>query len=393
MALAAALALGAGGGVAVAADDVKAKPPAAAAESVAPGWIFATDGKLRTGMVKVGDGGLAVDGGLVPVDQIIAGDVGEQTPSIIDQGLLLTDGTLMHGSVRSLQATTLSFSGDLVGARDFATAAVSAVVVSPMPVADLSGLPADFTGAILANGDRVAGDPAFINARTVGIDNHRRVVQLGRAHVLAVVLHAVGHGDQLRQWARLANGDRMDATNLNAKGVVLAVPGNGKADGVPITVPGAFLRGLAPDGGKFQSLLGLTATATVGKQTFGEDAVPAPVLSAALSTAAWPHAAGLRFEHAIAGPAGGEIAYDIGGKYTTFFAIVAPADDSSGAPDCRVLVDGHQVFDSGALTAPTAITVSVSGGRELRLEVANAASAQDGAPAATALWGEPVLAK
>jgi hypothetical protein len=384
--LSAALALGAGGGVAVAADEVKAKPPAA--ESGASGWIFATDGKLRTGTVKVGDGGLSVDGGLVPVDQIIAGDFGVEAPAIIDQGLLLTDGTLMHGSVRSLQATTLGFSGDLVGARDFATAAVSAVVVSPMAVAEFGDLPADFTGAILANGDRVAGDPAFINAKMVGIDNHRRVVQLARVRVLAVVLHAIAHGGPLRQWARLANGDRMDATAFGAKGVVLAVPGNGAAGGAPVTVPNAFLRGLAPDGGKFQSLLGLTATATVGRQTFGENAAPAPVRSDE-----WPHAAGLRFEHAIASPAGGEIAYDIGGKYTTFFAIVAPADDSSGSPDCRVLVDGHQVFASGALTAPTAITVSVSGGKELRLVVANAANAQDGAPAATALWGEPVLAK
>jgi hypothetical protein len=379
-------------GVPLAAQDAPAHAGAADA-SGPPGWLLGTDGKLHLGALHVGDGGIAIGGATVAIDQIAACDSGDIAPAIIDQGVVLADGALLRGVVRSLQAGKVAFVGDLCGAKDLPVAAVSTVVVTPASVSALAGIPVDFTGAILLNGDRVAGDPVFINAKSVGVDTHRRVQQLQRPRVLAVVLRAVAHGDQVRHWARLANGDRLDATGLAGKGLTLGTAAN--AAGITVSLPPGALRGLCADGGRFQSLLAVKSGATSGQQAFGEKAVPQPSPVPGAAPGSWPHAAGLRFEHAVTGPAGGEIAYDLAGKYATFLAVVAPADDSAGIPVCRVLVDGHQVFESGPLTSPQGIAVPIAGGHELRLVVANAAASvtDSGGAAATAVWGEPILAQ
>lgn len=340
-------------------------PPAQAADAAVPTALTA-QGSRVSGPPSLAAGTIALGGVGLPLDRLVALDVPGESGRWIDQGVLLADGQLLRGAPRGLQDGTLTIACDIVGLRTFPAEAVAAIILAPVEARDPLAGSTGAAGAVLANGDRVAGTIAFINDASIGVDTGRKVTQVPRHRARLAVLRAATRAPGT--WMRLAGGDllRGELTAFAPEGVALTSPGLDR-----LAFPMAAVRALWAEGKAVRPL-------TLAPTAEGSTAPGAPEAIA-----------GRRAERGFTIAAGGGATAADAGAWATLVGEVAVPAGSAGAT-CRVLVDGQAAYDSGEL-APGApakpFTVRVQGASEVRLTVSAAAETIG----ARAVWAYPTL--
>lgn len=308
----------------------------------------------------------------------LAGDA----PSRIEGGAVLDDGDLLTGYAASFQAGNAVLVSGIGGRLEIPGDRLAALITSPVATANPLDVPAGFSGAVLANGERIAGTPAFLNEAQAGIDNGKRVVQIPRGRVAALVLRPAAAPAKACVRVRLATGDRVSGVLTQREGAWAIRNGLGEW-----TLPSTQVRGWWSEGPDRAALTALPVTAS-----YAGDLEP-PLIPLGIDRTAdgdWLRIGAARCDRGLAARAGTTATVALAGGWKSLVAVLAV--DHGGPAVFRVSADGKQVFDSGAIAAgaPRAVLVPVAGAKSLALTVVNV---QDDAIPAHAVWGWTTLVK
>lgn len=284
----------------------------------------------------------------------------------ISGGVVTRQGEILRGLPSQLDQGILRCSSDLVGPCNMPVDSLSAIILGPLDFAALPALLAGGTGAVLSNGERVTGTLAFLNAEAVGIDTGRRVAQVPRGSIAAVVLRPPQPAAAACTWLQLASGDRVLAGG--------AIPVK------PEAVVAAWR-----DGPGYQFLAQRTplrASAT-DRQAAALPVQPGAGFPALVGGLATPNGIGLR--------ARGEIAWDATGHHHLIAWAACPA--GAQATVASVTLDGKVAWEQTLEPGANAVAVSVplAGAAEVALRAGPGADGETGTR--QVLWGMPMLVK
>jgi hypothetical protein len=350
-----------------------------AADGAASGLLLGMRGPAMSGSITLSASGPACGGGQLAWEALATASFATPAAAALDQGVLTVGGELLRGVPRLVAKGVLSFAGDLHGVRDLPLAGLSAIVLGAVRSQHLDMLAADEAGAQLANGDRVAGQLAFINDEAIGIDTGRRIAQVPRSRVVAVVLRPVVRPASDDLWLLLTGGDRLQVASLapGSDGIVVQGP-SGR-----LVLPLKAFSALWRDDARCVALAQRAPLRATASDRQGQ-ALAIPGIRSFPGTFAGRCAAqGLEL------PARGEIAWTAG-QATAFVAWVAcaPGRQSSTA---RVVVDGSVAWEGVVApgAAPVPLRIPLTSAREVALQCA---AAPDGETAAQAVvWCHPTL--
>jgi hypothetical protein len=214
-----------------------------------------------------------------------------------------------------------------------------------MPLDPLPGLVAAPAGALLVNGERIAGTLMFINVEAVGIDTGRRVSRIPRDRVSAVVVAPPAAGPHL--WFHSLAGDRLLARSLARAAEGLAITDQ---FGV-VTLPLAGIAGIT-NAVRTTPLGRISARRAEARDLLGA-AVPLP-------EGGFPgQYGGLAAQYGVMLPAQGEIVWDNSGA--TFLVGWAAAPALCADAVAPIVCDGTTVWEhtvrAGGPAVPFAVPV------------------------------------
>jgi len=339
------------------------------------GVALTNSGATATGAIQVASGRLTVDD--VQGDQLLGIRLPGAVAQWIDQGLVLGDGDVLRGTPLLVGKDGLGFASDLLGPITVPYAQVAALLLSPTRIGEAA--PAGFVGAVLANGDRLGGRLASLDATTVGIDTGKKTINVPRTRVAQVVLRApaIAADAARRLVVRFANGDRLGGT--------LTAPTAGRWE---LTSPhgavrftAADARGLWFEGADRRPLATLVATSGGAA---GTDAA---------SDGGWLSVGGQRWDRGLLCRAPSRLEYDVPAGSTALTGEVA-LTPGAGSAVFRVLVDGQPAFDSGPVLAGAAakpFSVPLVGRAKLALVVDP--GADSAGLGARAVWGWAIVVR
>lgn len=341
-------------------------------------------------MVEVS--GLSMAGTLLPAGKDLPTATGErlsqafsvEIPGRIAGGALLMDGDILVGKAISLQAGAASIATGAFGLINVPADRLAAVLVTTASAAWPVQAPAAFTGAILVSGERVAGQPTFLNPTQAGVDNGKRVVQIPRERVAALVLQPVSLIAKPVVRLRLATGDRVS-------GLVTA-----GADGAwnlkhPLgtwTIPRHQVASWWTESAERTSLSALVPTATY-RDDLDPPLVPMRIDQDTEGT--WLRLGSMRVDRGLMLRTGTTATYTLDGSWKSLVAVVGIA--TGGPAIVRVMNDQQTLWESGPLHAGAAARpclVSMQGVKSLSIGVF---TQQDSTVPAYAVVGWPFLLK
>jgi hypothetical protein len=368
----------------------------AAAESGGEADVLTASGAVLHGAPRIANGTLSIGGASVPVEQIVALRFAGRAPAgMLDQGLVLQDGEVLGGVVRSVQADQLVFAADQLGAVTLPLARAQLLVLAAQPLTALGTLPGAgaeagiFQGAVLGNGDQVAGTLAFVNDQAVGINNGRRIVEIARARAAQVRLARVAAPAAAAgalQRLRLVGGDLLagKVTILDGERCELATSWGGT-----VKIPAALIAALWSEGGPLTALGTLAPQAAEQTGEFDE-AFPYRVDRAVDGGQLRIGAA--RAERGLGCHARSVLTWQLDGGRSALVAElgVDGAVGARGAAVFRIVVDGKPLRELQARGGQAAqvVAVPLAGAKSLQLIVDFPAGAAAGSHGD---WCWPVL--
>lgn len=176
----------------------------AALAAVEPSALL-RDGTVVSGQPGFTGGSLSLGGSALPFDRMLGVAGVADFPITTMPGALFVTGDRLRGRVLGLKDGTFTLASEQFGAITVPEADLAVLLLAPLLS---SRLPLDGVGGVLlANGDRMPGRIASLDAASVGIDNGRRVLTIPRERVAAVVLRPRMPPAQAQQIVRLASGD------------------------------------------------------------------------------------------------------------------------------------------------------------------------------------------
>ncbi len=352
-------------------------------------------GVVLHGSPRIAGGTLSIGGASVPVEQIVALRFAGRAPAgTLDQGLVLQDGEVLGGVVRSVQADQLVFAADQLGAVTLPLARAQLLVLAAQPLTALGTLPGagaeagTFQGALLGNGDQVAGTLAFVNDQAVGINTGRRIVEIARARAAQVRLAraAPPAAAGALQRLRLVGGDLIAGkiTVLDGERCELATTWGGT-----VKIPASLIAALWSEGGPLTALSSLAPQAAVQTGEFDETfpyRVDRAVDGGPLRIGA------ARAERGLGCHARSVLTWQLDGGRSALVAELG-VDDAVGARGAavfRIVVDGKPVRELQARGGQAAqvVAVPLAGAKSLQLIVDFPAGAAAGSHGD---WCWPVL--
>jgi hypothetical protein len=292
--------------------------------------------------------------------------LGVPPATAISGGVVTSQGEILRGQPGELDKGILRCSSDLAGARQLQLDALAAIILGPLELGALPALLAGEPGAILGNGERVSGKLTFLNAEAVGLDTGRRVAQVPRARIAAVVLRPLQPATASCTWLQLASGDRVIA------GGAIAV--------APAAVVAAWR-----DGPGCQQLVQRPSrrAGAIDRQGAALPVRPGAGFPALVGGLAAP--TGIRLL------ARGEIAWDAAGHSQLIAWAACPS--GAEATVASVTLDGkvawEQTLQPGA--AAVAVAVPLAGAAEVALRAGPAGDGETGSR--QVLWAMPMLTK
>ncbi len=332
----------------------------------ADGLVIPTQGAPVIGSLEVTEAGVGSAGRPVPWANVAVFALHRQPARAIGGGVVGRDGSVLRGLPRVLDQGTLNWTSDLLGPRQQKLETVAAVILGPLTLDALPDLLAGGPGALLVNGERLAGTLTFLNGEAVGLDTGRRVAQVPRGRVTAIVLRQIEPAPQACTWLMLANGDRIPA------------------GGDPGASPAAVIAGWNAGPGF------LPLGQTVPKRMLAIDRMSS-TLPIRPGTGFPTEVGGLATNTGVRLPARGEIAWAAKG-YGQFLAWAAvPAGGE--AVVASVVLDGTVAWEQTLQpdAAATPVSVPLHDAAEITLRAAPTA---DGETAdRQVVWGMPTLVK
>ena len=284
-------------------------------------------------------------------------------PAHISGGVQLLDSDLLTGRVMSFQTGIATLVSGVAGRIEIPAERIALLITSKVLTARPVDVPADFTGAVLANGERVTGTVSFINDAQVGIDNGKRVIQIPRERVAAAILRAPTYPVKPVVCLRLALGDRLS-------GVVTVINGAWKLRHAlgEWSIPAAQIRGWWCAGPARIAVSGLTLTAA-----YTDDLQP-PIMPVQVDRDAddWLHLGELRCDQGLAMRAGSSISCTIPDGMTSLVTLAGVTD--GGSAIFSISLDGKPTFTSAPLArgGRLPLRVPLSGSKRLTLSLVNA---------------------
>lgn len=323
-----------------------------------PAAALGRGGEAVTGPASPAAGGLQIGPAVLAWDAVVAAGLPGQVAAGLDHGLVTTAGDILRGVPATLDQGTLLAESVVFGRLKLAVGAVSVIVLAPVALADLPDLAAGPAGAVLANGDRVAGTLAFLNVETVGIDTGKRIAQVPRGRVAAVVLGPIQIAPAAeRAWVLLGSGDRIGADGVTAvPGGISVTQALGTAE-LPLTAIAAVWR----TGGRITAMTSITPVRVSAADRIGAvlPAVPGRGFPAVIG--------GIGAADGLILPARGEAVWAVGGA-ASFACWIAAAPGRAGC-SVRILADGKPVYERTCAAGgpPVAVRLPLAGVRELVL--------------------------
>jgi hypothetical protein len=328
------------------------------------GVVLCSRGAVQDAQLALMASGVRAGGTTVAWGDLAAFALPRQIASGTSGGVVTRDGAILRGLPIDTDQGLLRWSADRQGARSDPLAGLAALILGPFELAELPGLLAGGPGARLHNGEAIAGTLTYLNAEAVGLDTGRRVAQLPRGRVAAIVLGAPNPVAAPRFWLVLANGERVLEEGLAAVSPEAVVAGYGEGPGQQL------LTAIIPTRATAIDRLGAALPVRPGAGF--------PTLVGGLAT---PH--GLRL------PARGEIAWNSAGASRLVAWVACPA--GAEATRASVALDGtvvwEQTLQPGA--AAVALAVPLGGAAEVALRAGAAADGETGLR--QVLWGMPML--
>jgi len=330
------------------------------------GVVLGVRGALRDAQVAVVASGVTAGGTAVSWNDLSAFALPRPISGSINSGVVTREGAILRGLPIDTDKGTLRWTTDAQGPRSDPLDSLAVVILGPLELAGIAGLLGGPPGVQLGNGERVNGTLSFINGEAVGVDTGRRVAQIPRARVAAVVLRPLAAASAPRCWLALANGERVLAGGPVEVPLAAVVAGWGEGPGR------VLLSAVAPKRSVASDRIGATLPVRPG--------IGFPSLVGGLAT---PH--GVRL------PARGEIAWDASGASQLLAWVACPAGGAEVV--AAVALDGavawEQTLQPGA--PAIAIAVPLKGAGEVALRAAPGA---DGETAQRlVVWGMPSLVK
>ncbi len=335
------------------------------------------------GSARIAKGQLTMGGTSLPLEQLVALTFPGVQNSHLDQGVVLLSGEVIAGVVVSLQADKLTLASDHFGTLVLPLAGVQQLVLSPCPLSGFSGASgqragASQSGAILSNGDQLAGTVSFVNDAVIGINNGRRIVEVARSRVAQLRLAAgapapapapanPAKAPAALQHLRLVTGERLDGHVEALDEQALAIE---TAWGGIQHVPCSLLASLWSEGGPLTPLALVKPQAV--KQIGQFDEAFAPVADRNLH-GGFLAVAGARAERGLGCQARCEMSFALDGAYSALVGAVGIEDDAGalGAAAFQVFVDGKIAFNVAARAGAPAqpMAVPLAGAKLLQLVV------------------------
>lgn len=323
------------------------------------------DGVWLRGPATVADGKLNVGGKTIPIDQLVVARRNLAQSSAIDQAVVLADGSVIGGVVVSLQAEQMKFASDQLGELTIPTKQVTAIVLTSQSLAALGvdGAP----GAVLANGDLLPGNVAFVNDQAVGINTGKKIIDIARDRIALVRLAATRSPlTGPAQYLRLAGGDlicgRVKSLDAQRAVVETALAGS-------VTVPAGLITAVWSEGNALTPLS--TLTPKVRQVAWFDETWPLKndrnLLGGFLSVA------DKRAERGLGCHSRCELTYALDGSFSGLVCEVGLdfAGGGRGEVAFQVFVDGKALANVAlrGTDAPRTIAVSLNGAKLLQLVV------------------------
>lgn len=307
-----------------------------------------------------------------------------EIPGQISGGALLIDGDILVGNAISLQAGIASIATGAFGLLQVPADQLSAVLVTSVAASLPVRAPAMFTGAILVSGERVAGQPTFLNPTQAGVDNGKRVVQIPRERVAALVIRPISATSKPVVRLRLATGDRVS-------GIVTAA-----ADGAwslkhslgTWTIPRHQVGSWWTESTERTALSMLMSTATY-RDDLDPPLVPMRIDQDTEGT--WLRLGGIRVDRGMMLRAGTTASFTLDGSWKSLVGVVGIAH--GGPAVVHITGDQKAIWDSDPLSAGAAarpFTVPLLGVKSLSISIT---SQPDATMPAYAVVGWPFLLK
>ena len=362
--------------------DAPAAPPAAA-PAAAPGAVqavlLAATGAAVRGVPRLAHGQVNVAGTSIPVEQVVALSFERYAGSYLDQGVILNSGEILGGVVQSLQADKLTLASDHFGILVLPVSKVQALLLSACPLASCARQSAgESAGAILINGDQLAGTASFVNDLMIGINNGRRIVEIARSRVAQVRLASVpaaagasagaaAKAPPAVQHLRLVTGERIDG-RIDALDEQSCTIDTGWAQAV--TVPAGLVLSLWSDGGALTPLSSVHPTLAKQIGQFDETAALRLDRNQRLG---FLTVSGVRAERGLGCQPRCELSYQLDGGLSSLVGEVGIDDlaGMTGAADFQVFVDGKLSFHAAAhgTQAVQLMVVPLAGAKLLQVVV------------------------
>jgi len=345
-----------------------ALPPAAAPQAE----LLTASGEWVRGQARIAGGSVTVGQVKLALEQVVSLRFpGTARADWLEQGVVLSSGGVLAGTVESLQGGILRVVSEQLGGLSLRKEAVAAVALLPRRSLEL---PQSGEGALLANGDFLSGPVEWINSETVGVESGKRIVQVPRERVATVRFGgASGAGREFpaaraRQFVSLSSGESLSGVVRELDGSTLAM----EMEPVGLVrLPVAAVVEIRSEGGPLVPLSAIAPAAARQVPQFDEffpHRLDRSVAGGLLRVA------GVTYERGIGCHPRCELEYDLGRAYSALVAEIG-IDDAApgrGAAVFRALADGRQVFESGLVRrgeSARTVKVSLSGASRLTLVV------------------------
>ncbi len=288
---------------------------------------------------------------------------GGEVPSHIVGGVVLTDGDVLVGKVVSMQAGTTSLSSGMFGVLEIPTERLAVILVTSAATSVPCMVPPNFSGALLSNGERISGQPAFLNATEAGIDTGKRVVQVPRERVAALLLHGMIPVSKPVVRLRLLSGDLVSGTLTTGSDGTWNLRHACGSWSIPRLQVGSWWT----EGDQRSPLSSLLPVIT-----YTEDFEP-PLLPLQCDQAgdgSWLRLGAVRIDRGLMARAGTTATYALNGTWKSCVAVVGITQGGPGV--VRVVGDQQTLWESPPLVAgaaPQPLLVPLTGIKSLQISV------------------------
>ena len=286
-----------------------------------------------------------------------------EVPAQMAGGVVLIDGDVLVGKVVSMQAGNTSLSSGAFGMVTIPAERLAAILVTNAATSLPYVVPPAFCGALLSNGERISGQPAFLNATQAGIDNGKRVVQIPRERVAALVLRPQIPANKPVVRLRLLSGDLVSGTLTAGSDGTWNLRHACGAWSIPQVQVGGWWT---------ESEQRLPLSSLVPVASYADDLEPPllPLQRDQAGDGSWLRLGAVRADRGLLARAGTTATFALNGTWKSWVAVVGIAH--GGPAVVRVSGDQQTLWESPPLSAgaaPQPLLVPLTGVKSLHINV------------------------